>query len=181
MKCHLPCAGHHDADLLHEWCSHLLSQGELASCGCGGSPDHSRPESTAGPSKANTERNNRRTRTRAHALDPAIPRAHAGRQAAPRPRFHGPTPWNLKSRSLTYMHMHMCMHMSYMYGRPHATSRAQKATSHPFFGHATEIQCLCVCSRAGELQATLLRRLPGPAVPSLRAADLDSRCHSRSV
>ena len=104
----------------------------------------------------------------------------AGRQAAPRPRFHGPTPWNLKSRSLTYMCMHMCMSCPTC-SRPHATSRAQKATSHPFFGHATEIQCLCVCSRAGELQATLLRRLPGPAVPSLRAADLDSRCHSRSV
>ena len=36
-------------------------------------------------------------------------RPAAGRQAAPRPRFHGPTPWNLKSRSLTYMHMHMYM------------------------------------------------------------------------
>ena len=39
---------------------------------------------------------------------------------------------------------------------------------------STESQCLCVRSRNGELQATLLRRLRAPAVPSIRAADLDS-------
>ena len=44
-----------------------------------------------------------------------------------------------------------------------------------FFLAATESrQCLWFCSRAGGLQATLLRRLRAPAVPSIRAADLDS-------
>ena len=39
---------------------------------------------------------------------------------------------------------------------------------------STKSQCLCVRNRNGELQATLLRCLRG-AVPSLRAACLDSR------
>eukprot|EP00964_Phaeocystis_antarctica_P149829 scaffold117076_cov30-Phaeocystis_antarctica.AAC.1 len=58
---------------------------------------------------------------------------------------------------------------------PHATSRARKATSHPRIWHAAESQCLCIRSRNGELQATLLRRLRQPAVPSLSSCDLDSR------
>ena len=39
----------------------------------------------------------------------------------------------------------------------HATSRARKAASHPRIWHAAESQCLCIRSRNGEPQATLLR------------------------
>ena len=57
----------------------------------------------------------------------------------------------------------------------HATSRARKAASHPRIWHAAESQCLCIRSRNGEPQATLLRGLRQPAVPSLSPCDLDSR------
>ena len=70
-------------------------------------------------------------------------------------------------------------HATYNLGQrprcPHATSRARKAASHPRIWHAAESQCLCIHSRNGEPQATLLRRLRQPAVPSLSPCDLDSR------
>eukprot|EP00964_Phaeocystis_antarctica_P091139 scaffold58402_cov42-Phaeocystis_antarctica.AAC.2 len=54
---------------------------------------------------------------------------------------------------------------------PHATSRARKATSHtPGFGtlpRASAYAMRCIRSRKGEPQATLLRRLRQPTVPSL--------------
>eukprot|EP00964_Phaeocystis_antarctica_P141298 scaffold106287_cov29-Phaeocystis_antarctica.AAC.1 len=83
-------------------------------------------------------------------------------------------------RSRRFPMHHATLNLGQRPRSPHATSRARKRESHltssrPRIWHAAESQCLCIRSRNGEPQATLLRRLRQPAVPSLSSCDLDSR------